>query len=82
MCSMSKDVQYKHLCESGTSSAQVSRSSSFGTGEHHSKYFLMLPMAGCKKKIMKYRRKFLVSESFHFEFMIYIRKCTTVNILV
>ena len=31
---------------------------------------------------MKYRRKFLVSESFHFEFMIYIRKCTTVSILV
>ena len=27
----------KHLCESGTSSVQASRSSSFGTGEHHSK---------------------------------------------
>ena len=35
---MSKDVQYKHLCESGTtSSVQPNRSSSFGTGEHHSK---------------------------------------------
>ena len=34
---MSKDVQYKHLCESGTSSVQASRSSSFDTGEHHSK---------------------------------------------
>ena len=35
MCSMSKDVQCKHLCKSGTSSVQGSRSSSFGTGEHH-----------------------------------------------
>ena len=34
---MSKDMQYKHLCESGTSSVQESRSSSFGKWEHHSK---------------------------------------------
>ena len=34
---MSKGVQYKHLCESGTSSVQASSSLSFGTGEHHSK---------------------------------------------
>ena len=34
---MSKDVQYKHLCESGTSSVEASKSSSFGAGEHHSK---------------------------------------------
>ena len=34
---MRKNVQYKHLCESGTSSVQASRSSSFDTGEHRSK---------------------------------------------
>ena len=40
-------------------------------------------MAGCNDQlIMKYQRKFLVSKSFHFEFMIYVRKYTTVSILV
>ena len=68
---MSKDVQYKHLCESGTSSVQASRSSSFDTREHHSK--ILRDVAGCKNKlIMKYQRKFLVSKCFHFEFMIYV----------
>ena len=83
MCSMSKDVQYKHLCESVTSSVQTSRSSSFGTGEHHSKILHDVAYARLQNQlIMKYQRKLLVSKSFYFEFMIYIRKCTTVSILV
>ena len=76
-------LQYKHLCKSGTSSVQASKSSSFGTGEHHSKILHDVAYGKLqKKKIMKYQRRFLVSEGFHFEFMIYIRKCTTVSILV
>ena len=40
-------------------------------------------MAGCKNHlIMKYQSKFLASNSCHIEFMIYIRKFTTTNILV
>ena len=40
-------------------------------------------MEGCKNQlIMKYERRFLVSKSFHFKFMIYIRKSTHVSILV
>ena len=48
---MSKDVQYKHLCESVTSSVQASRSSSFGTGEHHSKILDDLAYGRLQKSI-------------------------------
>ena len=47
---MSKDVQYKHqdvLYESGTSSLQTSRSSSFGTGGGGGHYSKILPNVAC-----------------------------------
>ena len=40
------------------------------------------PMGGYKNQLTrKYKRKFLVSNSSHIKFFIYIRKFTTVNIL-
>ena len=86
MCSMSKDVQYKHqdvLCESGTSSVRTSRSSSFSMGEHHSKILPDVAYGRLQKSInYEISKRFLVSKSFHFEFMIYIGKCAIVCILV
>ena len=82
---MSKDVQYKNkdvLCKSGTSSVQTSRSSSFGTGKYHPKIRPTVAYGRLQKSFMKYQRRFLVSKSLHFKFMIYIRESTNVSILV